>query len=107
MTWPDTYIEKIAQQVYIETLPTGEECTCWPAGEDALWLGYAVLALARGEQTTSQDVHDSWSSWAVQHYDFVHRSVVPFGELAPEIQAYDDEYRDAIHRVAQRIGEAS
>lgn len=99
--WPNTYIEKVALAVYHAT---GETDSCWPAGEDALWLGYAVLALTKGPLTTSRDVHDAWSAWAIQHYDFVHHSVVPFGELPPEVRAYDDKYRDAIHAAVRPDG---
>lgn len=102
-TWPHVYIEKIAQMVWMETLPEGEECNCWPYGEGALWLGYALLVLAKGEETTSRDVHDAWSAWSVQYHDYPHRSAIPFEELEGGVQAYDNEYRDAIHRVARKL----
>lgn len=99
-TWPGTYIEKVALAVYHAS---GETDSCYPADENALWLGYAVLALAKGTDTTSEDVHDAWSAWAIGHYPFVHRSVVPFHELTPDVQAYDDMYRDGIHKVAREM----
>ncbi len=103
--WPNTYIERIALEVYHAS---GEEDSCWPYGEEALWLGYAVLVLAKGTVTTSEDVHDAWSAWAAIRHDGKHRSLVPFEELTPEIQAYDDLYRDAIRSVAaQRAGIAA
>ena len=92
----ESYIETVAQRVWWETGETG----MYPANEASLWLGYAVLCLAKGEATTSEDVHDAWSAWAVIEHNGTHRSLIPFAHLSPEIQAYDDLYRDAIHRTA-------
>lgn len=92
------YIERVARDVWVASL----EMEPWyPDDEASLWLGYAVLAMAKGDFTTSKDVHEAWSAWATVRYGGTHRSLVPFDELAPQIQAYDDLYRDAIHRVAR------
>ncbi len=98
--WPRTYIERIALDVYHAS---GEEDSCWPSGEDALWLGYAVLALAKGTVTTSADVHEAWSAWAAMRYPDGHRSLIPFDDLSRDIQTYDDLYRDAIRKVASTM----
>lgn len=103
MDWPNNYIEKIAVDVW---KATGEEDDCWPYGEEALWLGYAVLVLVKGTVTTSADVHEAWSAWAAVRHSGEHRSLVPFNELTPEIQVYDDLYRDAIRMVAAKRGGA-
>lgn len=67
---------------------------------------YALLALAKGESTTLNDVHDAWSVWrAATKPD--HPALVPFQELAPGVQALDAPYRDAIHQVAATAGVAS
>lgn len=95
---PLNYLEAIAAQIYTAT--GGTEYVDYPPHEDSLWLGYAVLCLAKGVETTSQDVHDVWSMWATIYHRGDHQSLVPFDELAPKIQAYDDLYRDAIHQVA-------
>lgn len=95
-----TYIEEIARDVWEAS---GESETWYPDNEASLWLGYAVLAMTKGADTTSRDVHEAWSAWAVVRYDGQHRSIVPFDELTPEIQAYDDLYRDAIHTVATKL----
>ena len=94
-----SYIEKVARDIWAAT---GEEQPYYPPDEASLYLGYAVLALTKGELTTSKDVHDAWSAWAAVKYDGEHRSLIPFEELTPEIQAYDDLYRDAIHMVARK-----
>jgi len=91
-----TYIERLARDIWEAT---GETEPWYPAEEASLWLGYALLARTKGKKTTSQDVHDAWSAWAVIRYAGHHRSLIPFDELEPEVQAYDDLYRDAIHFV--------
>lgn len=89
------YLEEIAVRIWEET---GEE-GIYPDEEEFLWLGYAALARAKGVETTSEDVHDIWSAWTTT-VDRGHRSLVPFAKIVPRIQAYDDLYRDAIHKVA-------
>ncbi|HEU0164487.1 MAG TPA: hypothetical protein VFQ54_05530 [Thermomicrobiales bacterium] len=94
-----TYIERIAQDVYEIASATEQP---YLADEASLWLGYAVLVLTKGTETTSADVHEAWSAWAAVRHNGNHRSLIPFDELEPKIQAYDDLYRDAIHAVAKR-----
>lgn len=94
-----TYIEQIARDIWAAT---GEDEPWYPADEEVLWLGYAVLALAKGTATTSADVHEAWSAWATIHHNGQHRSLVPFAELPLTIQRYDDRYRDAIHQVSRQ-----
>lgn len=95
---PRNYLERIAIDVFHNTGETGS----WPDGEDALWLSYAALVLVKGTVTTSADVHEAWSVWATMRYPEGHRSLIPFDELTPGIQAYDDLYRDAIRATAAR-----
>lgn len=60
---------------------------------------YALLVLVKGADTTLKDVHDAWSvGRAATHPD--HRSIVPFEDLTPEVQALDGRYAQAIRRVA-------
>jgi hypothetical protein len=59
---------------------------------------YALLALVKGEQTTLADVHDAWAIWCDQTCPG-HRSLVPFDELAPEVQELDRPYMTAIRAV--------
>lgn len=59
---------------------------------------YALLALVKGAAVTDEDVHHAWSAWtAARRPD--HRSLVPFGDLAPEVQALDTRYAEAIRAV--------
>lgn len=61
---------------------------------------YALLVLVKGEDVTLKDVHDAWSvninlTWDVAQYG-PHRSLIPFDELSPEVQAKDQNYVDGI-----------
>lgn len=60
---------------------------------------YALLALVRGADVTNEDVHDAWSVWTAASRP-EHRSLVPFAELAPDVQELDTKYAEAIRSVA-------
>ena len=73
-----------------------------PGCEPALLRIYAVLALAKGEHVTREDVHDAWAAWrAATRPD--HPSLIPFKDLSPEVQALDEPYAEAIRKVAARF----
>jgi hypothetical protein len=72
-----------------------------PSEADALFLMYAVLMRAKGEQVTASDVHDAWAAWQ-QSLDPDHPALVPFRELSPAVQEEDTPYVEAIH-AATRI----
>ncbi|WP_042416589.1 DUF7701 domain-containing protein [Streptacidiphilus anmyonensis] len=72
-----------------------------PSDADALFLLYAVLMRAKGEQVTASDVHDAWAAWQ-QSLNPEHPALVPFRELAPAVQDEDEPYVAAIH-AATRI----
>mgnify|MGYP000914702813 FL=1 len=93
----ETYIDEIALRIAAEVMPANDALT--PTGM-RLFRIYATLCRAKGEATTSEDVHDAWSAWQVELFP-EHRSIVPFDQLAPDVQALDDKYRDAIHVVAR------
>jgi hypothetical protein len=61
---------------------------------------YALLALTKGTATTLEDVHDAWSIWVATTRG-AHKSLIPFVELATEVQELGREYVDGIHRVAR------
>lgn len=67
---------------------------------------YALLVLVWGEDTTLADVHDAWAVWRTDTRPD-HPSLVPFDELAPEVQELDRPYMDAIHRVARTVAVAA
>lgn len=90
-----TYIEKLAESIFQEVNPSSP----LPEKERSLYLIYAVLALTVGEEVTRQHVHDAWAAWKALS-DPSHRSLKPFWELTPEVQAEDDPFVNAIRRVA-------
>lgn len=91
------YIDEIAETI---ALKIGDP---FEGDVRVLYRMYALLVLAKGEKTTSRDVHDAWSAFTAGVQPN-HRSLVPFEALTRQVQAYDDEYRDAIHFVARRTG---
>lgn len=94
------YIDEIAMNIYRLCQEIGDP-SMPPAEDMPLWRVYALLALSTGIKTTSRHVHDAWSAWQSGIFP-EHRSLIPFEELTPEVQAYDDKYRDAIRVVAAR-----
>lgn len=79
-------------------LELGDDYRC----EDDLVDLYTLLVLTTGTGTTLEDVHDAWGVWRNRTIPD-HDSLVPFDKLEPEIQAYDEPYRDAIVAVAERL----
>ena len=72
--------------------------------EPELFELYSLLVLTTGEKTSWQDVHDAWSVWKSRK-DPIHRSVIPYELLSPEVRLMDKEYADAIRRVAEEMEE--
>lgn len=93
-----SYIDRVAWMVYRAS--GGVDPT---AVETPLYRMYALLVLAKGVETTRRDVHDAWSAWQAG-INQAHRNLVPFDELHPAVQALDQSYVDAIHRVALALG---
>lgn len=67
---------------------------------------YALLVLTEGVNTTLEDVHSAWACWRVATKPD-HRSLVPFGDLTPEVQELDRKYMTAIHQVAAETAGAA
>jgi len=63
---------------------------------------YALLALSKGGATTLEDVHHAWSLWCATDRPG-HRSIVPFEQLAAEVQELDRPYAEAIRAVATEL----
>jgi hypothetical protein len=64
---------------------------------------YALLVLTRGTETTGKDVHDAWAAWMSLPWNHPnHRSLVPYDNLEPDVQALDEPYVEAIREVALR-----
>lgn len=74
-----------------------------PAVEDdsPLYRIYAVLALAKGVETTSEDVHNAWVAWMGER-DPEHEALRRFDELDASDKAQDEPFVRAIHAVARR-----
>lgn len=68
-------------------------------GDPELLRYYTLLVLTNGTSTSLEDVHDAWSMWQAD-VKADHKSLIPFEELALDIQEYDRKYRDAIRKVA-------
>lgn len=88
----DNYIAEVVSALAEEL----EDC------DDDLLHIYAVLAVTKGKDTTSEDVHDAWAAWEDQK-DPDHKSLEPFADLDARTRALDDKYRDAIHRVSSCV----
>lgn len=70
--------------------------------DEALAGLYALLVLTRGTATSLEDVHDAWALWR-NETNPAHRSLIPFDQLATDVQQLDAKYRDAIHTVAAEL----
>ncbi|MCC9308500.1 hypothetical protein LN042_15625 [Kitasatospora sp. RB6PN24] len=71
-----------------------------PEDADALFLGYAVLLRAKGEQVTEVDVHDAWAAW-METRNPRHPALVPFEALDAPTQSHDVPYAEAIRAAAR------
>lgn len=78
-----------------------------PTGDlDSLFRLYAVLALAKGEAVTAEDVHNAWAAWR-QDGDDDHSALRPFGELDHATQAEDGPYAEAIRSAVRDLSAAT
>lgn len=84
---------EIKEQVPVDRIPD--------AGSDELFLIYAVLARAKGEAVTCEDVHDAWACWIAKR-DIDHPSLVEFKQLPDSVKDQDEVFASAIRSVAAR-----
>src|SRR3954466_14379089 len=96
MSYLDDVATTIRAHVPDELLPSGEL--------DSLFRLYAVLALAKGEDVTAEDVHNAWAAWT-QDSDAYHQhhAVRPFSELDYATQAEDSPYAEAIRCAVREL----
>lgn len=91
-----TYLEGLAEQVRLavpsDALPDDDT--------SGLFLIYAVLLLAKGEEVTREDVHNAWVAWMTGKGE-EHESMVPFANLPRHTQAEDSAFVVAIRTVAR------
>ena len=74
-----------------------------PADADALLLIYAVLARAKVEATTAEDVHDAWTAWMLIRGER-HPSMRAFDELSEAVRREDEPFVQAIRTAADERG---
>src|SRR5215210_6190825 len=92
------YLDKLAAEIQRTADPDST-----PPDEDLpLYRLYAVLLLAKGEDVTTEDVHNAWAAWASDH-DPESRHLKPFKELSLAVQRKDEKYVGAIHKVSARM----
>lgn len=95
MNYLQILADEIKAEVPDEVLPKSPNL-------DSLFIMYAVLLLAKGADTTKEDVHNAWAAWMSQS-ESSHDSIKPFNELSAEVQEQDQPFVDAIHKVASRL----
>jgi hypothetical protein len=94
MSYLDDVAAVIRTHVPADALPSGDI--------DVLFRLYAVLALAKGDAVTAEDVHNMWAAW-MQPSDEGHDSLRPFDELDRSKRAADDPYVEAIRIAAREL----
>jgi len=63
---------------------------------------YGLLAMTVGISCTNEHIHDAWSFWQ-NRAQSEHRSLKPFNQLTKEVQNLDEEYRQAVIKVAKLL----
>lgn len=92
-----SYLDRVAEEIRAEV-----PADLIPPDAAALFLIYAVLARAKGQQTTAEDVHDAWTAW-MSGMGEEHQSMRPFAELDAAVRQEDEPFLGAIHRVSRRL----
>lgn len=92
------YLDRLAAEIQRVVDP---EAT--PPDDDLpLYRLYAVLTLVKGQDVTSEDVHNAWAAWASDHQP-ESRHLIPFKELSLTTQREDDVYANAIRSVSKHL----
>lgn len=94
MSYLDEIAEKVRAEVPSDLLPDEDDL-------DQLFRLYAVLVRAKGQATTSADVHDAWTAWMLGRGD-EHESVKPYEQLDGATKQEDEPFLRAIRTVAAR-----
>ncbi|CAJ1494223.1 hypothetical protein MU0083_000718 [[Mycobacterium] kokjensenii] len=91
-----TYLDADAELIQ-SYLPEG---THVPKDSSDLFVLYAVLMRAKGEDTQGADVHDAWSAWKSRS-EPDHESIRPYDQLSPSVRKEDAPFLAAIHSAAR------
>lgn len=91
-----SYLDTDAQLI-LDCLPAG---TGVPGDSNDLFILYAVLMRAKGEDTRPADVHDAWSAW-MSRSEPDHESIRPYDQLPLSVQKEDTPFLTAIHAAAR------
>lgn len=88
---------------YLDIVATEIQRQAGDLGESlGLYRIYAALALAKGDAVTDADVHHAWAAWRAGDDPLPqHRHLIPFEQLAPDVQAQDAPYTEAIRRAVR------
>ena len=90
-----SYIQELAKEIRRRVPPR-----LIPDDADGLFLIYAALALAKGEEVTGRDVHNAWAAWMASQ-DANHDSIKPYDELPADVRDKDVPFVHAIHDVVR------
>ena len=93
------YIERLAEAIRSEVSPENLP----DENSRLLFRIYAVLAIAKGQEVSQEDVHAAWSAW-MTGIDHDHPALVPFSELDHESAIADRPYVDAIKIAITAVG---
>lgn len=94
-----TYIDRIAADISAELGDTWDDLS---DDDKRLYRIYALLAKTNLGVVSLEDVHDAWAVWRMETRPD-HPSIVPFDELAPDVQELDRKYADAIREIGYRL----
>jgi hypothetical protein len=93
-----SYVREVADRIRARVDPA-----IVPDDADALFLMYAVLALAKGTAVGRSDVHDAWAAWMTMRGEGDHGALRPLGELPEDVRAEDDPFVKAIREVVEEM----
>lgn len=96
MSYLNELAEAVRAEVPLDLLPEEDDL-------DQLFLLYALLARAKGRETTAADVHDAWAAWMLGRGED-HESIKPYEQLDGETKREDEPFVRAIQRAASRAG---
>ncbi len=93
-----SYLDRIAETIRVglleDALPNGDT--------QLLFRIYALLALAKGQDTNGADVHHGWVVWMLSRGE-EHPAMIPYSALPASKRAEDEPFAEAIRRTAATL----